>query len=430
MPPEVFNKASLILAPTRRSGRRPIRVENLINKAELYKRPSELKLAHNWLASQAAEHMTDLAGLSAMALSSADKLKASMSPEDNPTSAVGGQLGRDALDLGGLAVMAAPSVAAYRKTLQGQGGPHLAGGGSKILNGINLAGLSALAVPVADRIQAHLRGGEDKQILSDRTHHLLDVGGLATLAGGVAREHLGGRSDPSTTRRLLGGYSILAAPAAADLISHPDPNEEAKPNRLRPLSELAGLAMLASPTLGHLGHTKAAADKSDLEKSLGRLQKMEEDPPEAKQLGRYAMVGAAVVPVASLIGDAIEGSPLLKYTPNNKVDLFATGRRLAGKSITGAITSGFVPVLRHQLDRSAEIQQLRAALAKAEAPAPAETAAKIATALIPSGHTPAARLASSRRIGEPRMTNLEGPSLAQQSRTFGKVQPGTSKGSI
>lgn len=183
------------------------------------------------------------------------------------------------------------------------------------------------------------------------------------------------------------------------------------------------------------------ADLSSLEKSVKRLEKLEEDPPETKQLGRYAMIGAGVAPVTSILGDVIEGSPITRTDAKGRFSAGLTARRLAGKSITGAITSGLVPVLRHQIDRHAEIGELRSQLAKLTAP-PVEPPAppsfseatanhlKAASALIPGGSSPASRLASSNHIGSPRMTNLAGPSIAQLSRTYGKVQPGAAKGTI
>lgn len=286
-PPEVFRRSSLLLVPSLRSGTRPVRVQTMLDKEQLHPRPSDIfksahlldtleKLAQNWLATQAAEHATDIAGLSAMALSSADKLRAaSRDPNDPHASVVGGELGRSALDLAGLGVMAAPSAMAYRQIRAGKGNPHLAGGGSRALNAINLASLGALAIPVADRIQARIRGNEDKQLLSDRAHEMLELGGLGGLATGVAREHFGGRSDPGTTKKLLGGYGILAAPSAMALAGGghhgaspappeggpavegaPPPAPSARPPlsaRLKPLSELVGLGLLAAPSLAHLG---------------------------------------------------------------------------------------------------------------------------------------------------------------------------------
>lgn len=260
-----------------RSGTRPIRVHNLVNKAGASSFSDVVKEAKfsDWLASQGAEHATDIAGLSAMALSSADKIRSQNHPEDPNASRMGGDTGRSLLDLGGLGVMAAPTIAALQKIRQGQGGPHLAGGGGRAANLINLAGLGALAVPVADRIQARLRGGEDKQFLSDRTHEMLEVGGLGALGAGVAREHMGGRLDATSAKRLGLGYGVLAAPSAMALASggheQPtpppapmDPNNPVPPpahvpgapslwDRAKPYTELAGLGLLAAPSLAHLG---------------------------------------------------------------------------------------------------------------------------------------------------------------------------------
>lgn len=183
----------------------------------------------------------------------------------------------------------------------------------------------------------------------------------------------------------------------------------------------------------------ASVDTKELERSVQKLEKLESDPPEPKQLSRYAMLGAGIAPVTTVLGDVIEGSDPFKRTLTGGIDARATARRLAGKSITGAITTGLIPVIRHGMDRRMEMANLRDQLAKYEAsrtpPVPSATTTipapemKVATALIPGGASPAARLASSRRIGQPRMTNLSGPSLHQTAGSIGgQAQPGAAKG--
>lgn len=55
-----------------------------------------------------------------------------------------------------------------------------------------LLGLGMIAAPVADDIQAHFRGGEDKKLLPEVAGHALDLGGLGVLAAPAARKLISG----------------------------------------------------------------------------------------------------------------------------------------------------------------------------------------------------------------------------------------------
>lgn len=402
------------------------------------------------LASEGAEHATDLLGLAGMTIASADKLRSALKKPDDPNSSVmGGETGRTGTDLASLALMAAPSAAALHQLRKGAPGAGLAGGGSKGINALNLASLAALMAPGADKLQARLRGGDDKRLLSDRAHEALEVGGLGGLSAGVLHGMHQDRSLSSLAKggTLLAGYGTLAAPAVHGLVHphHAEEGEEGAANPdsgkwKKPLSEIAGLSLLAAPSLVSLarGHHApapvklAADDTARLQRTISKLEKLEQDPPEPKQLGRYAMLGAAVAPVTSLLGDVIEGETPWKVDAAGRPDWKRTARRLAGKSIAGAVTSGFIPIIRHRMDRQAEIGELRDQIQRLTPPAAHPDPAKLATALIPnaSSGSAKARLAASRRIGRPRMTNLEGPSVAQVSRTMGPIQPGAAKGTI
>lgn len=215
-----------------------------------------------WLASSGAEHLTDLAGLAVMGLSSADKLRAATrSPDDTKASLVGGDVGRGAMDLGALAGMAAPSLAALAHLRRRPSEvSHVAGGGSKLTNAINAASLGALMLPSVDKIQAHLRGGDDKRLLGDKVHEGLEVAGLGGLAAGVGKGMLADRSTGNllSGATLFGGYGTLAAPAVKGLLSHEHaPSEAPNPDaghKAKPISELVGLSLLAAPSLAHMVH--------------------------------------------------------------------------------------------------------------------------------------------------------------------------------
>lgn len=71
-------------------------------------------------------------------------------------------------------------------------GDVLGGRGSIAEHKNELLGLGMIAAPVADDIQAHLRGGEDKKLLPQVAGHALDLGGLGVLAAPAARKLLAG----------------------------------------------------------------------------------------------------------------------------------------------------------------------------------------------------------------------------------------------
>jgi len=224
-----------------------------------------LKTATRWLASRDAEHLTDLVGLGGMALSSADKLRSAFrKPDEEQGSVVGGDAGRTGMDLGALGLMAAPSAAALHHLATNKATTRpLAGGGSKLTNAVNLASLAALMAPGVDKLQAKLRGGDDKRLMSDRTHEALEVAGLGGLAGGVAGGMWKDRSARNLAEgsALLAGYGTLAAPAVHGLVHphHAEPADPAAPapanpdagHWKKPLSEIAGLSLLAVPSIAH-----------------------------------------------------------------------------------------------------------------------------------------------------------------------------------
>lgn len=168
----------------------------------------------------------------------------------------------------------------------------------------------------------------------------------------------------------------------------------------------------------------SAANPQDMQRTIERLEKLDREPPDPKQLARYSLLGAGVAPLTSIVKDTIKGNDVFRYHPGaaRKIDVKGTLRNFAGDAVVGAVTTGLLPVLRHRMDRDAEMSSLRDQIAAAE---------KVSTALIPSSNgSPAQRLASARRIGSARMTNLSGPSIAQVSRTMGPVQPGAAKGTL
>lgn len=189
----------------------------------------------------------------------------------------------------------------------------------------------------------------------------------------------------------------------------------------------------------------AAVSEEELAEHIQRLEKLEQDKPDARQLQRYALIGGALTPVASTLEKLVSGEPILSrepVLPGAPPGRFLPGKTLrmqAGRAVGGAIGAGVIPLVRHGLDRAAErralrkkIQEIEMGEAPSAAPPPVPTPApelvKAATSLTADAHTsPQGRLASARRVGLPRITEPEGPSLAALSKPhgFGRAAPGT-----
>lgn len=212
-------------------------------------------------ASERAEHLTDLGGLGLMAGANADRLRESLTGQRAMS-----DTGRDLSDLAGLGMMAVPSIQAARQLHRGGPSAGLAGGGSKLKNIANAASLAALSAPVLDRMQARVRGkGEEGQLMTGKQHALLELGGYGGLAAGVL--HGKGKRPAADVKghtddkRLLAGYGLLAAPEAIHAVrgDHQEQptfdmygNPVDRPNSLRAATDMAGLGLLAAPSLKHL----------------------------------------------------------------------------------------------------------------------------------------------------------------------------------
>jgi len=405
-----------------------------------------------YLASEHAEHVTDLGGLGLMGLSSLDELREGVTGKAGLSANQ-----RDLMNLAGLGVMAAPSYAAA-KHLQQRGADRkgLAGGGSKLTNYVNLAGLAALGLPVVDRIQARVRGKpEEGRFLTDRQSALMELAGYGGLASNVLRAKMTTRASDKLEHqglnRQLAGYGLLAAPEAIHAIQgeHPEhPNYDAygnpipqRPGILRPITDLVGMAMLGQPVAQHLQHaTKHAflqgyleemnklgeVDPVEFERSVARLEKLENDKPDPKQLGRYAAIGATLSPVASALEKAVGGDPILQRSPSGKVLKLKSLRSQVGRSVGGAIGAGLIPVVRHHLDRAAERESLRRQIAEIEmAPKAAEAAWRFKPITFGS---PKQQLSRAQRVGKTvNDSDVPGPSPGALSKPkgFGKYIPGS-----
>lgn len=175
-------------------------------------------------------------------------------------------------------------------------------------------------------------------------------------------------------------------------------------------------------------------DPEAFERSINRLERLENEPPDTGQLKRYAAMGAVISPAASLLEKVISGDDILvrdygsppgadgkrKILPGRSV------RSQAAKMVGGAITGGALPMLRHHMDRLAERNELRKQIAEIEK----ENA--LGSLLDPSktaAITARQRLYRSQRIGKHHtslvgeVADAKGPSIAQLAKPKGYGQP-------
>lgn len=104
----------------------------------------------------------------------------------------------------------------------------------------------------------------------------------------------------------------------------------------------------------------------EVEASLQRYEKMQQQSPTVGQVGRYATLGAVAAPVASMLRNTITGGGTLTGAKPEMINkagpVVAHGRALLGRAAAGALTSGAIPIIRAQLDRRAEEKKLRSFL--------------------------------------------------------------------
>lgn len=80
--------------------------------------------------------------------------------------------------------------------------------------------------------------------------------------------------------------------------------------------------------------------------SYQQLQKLQDDAPTAKQVGRYALVGAVGAPAINSVGNVIRKGSI-------------TPRGLAADAVKGALGASVIPLVQHELDRRSEMRTLR-----------------------------------------------------------------------
>lgn len=259
--------------------------------------------------------------------------------------------------------------------------------------------------------------------------------------------------------------------------------------------------------LGHIGGglgvtifelaKNAAISDEQAEKALNRYENLSKNNLSGSQVARYAVVGGAAGPVSAALGNAIKGGrppglSLLSHLADAKAPGKANAlRALAANTIKGSVTAGAVPIIRHHLDRKAELNTVKqyakekgllpkkpiaiekdSAMTGATPAKPWSASESVDLALktaagaptrggflmaseVPSWRqpslqkaiqhqpqviqeklsaatTPAGRLAQSKRVGLPSLSvkTPPGPSIADQSVTMGSRMPGANKTTI
>ena len=149
--------------------------------------------------------------------------------------------------------------------------------------------------------------------------------------------------DAATTTRYEGAYTSLrdVSPAV-----HSDDR-----------STKMGCVYSTFSLLDELGKL-AEVSSEQASAALRRLKDLDRDAPNVGSLGRGALVGSLVGPMATVTSRMVSKGPKAFLEP-------ATYRDLAGSAVSGGIFGGFTPYLRHRLEHGAEEQKLREYLGEA-----------------------------------------------------------------
>ena len=136
------------------------------------------------------------------------------------------------------------------------------------------------------------------------------------------------------------------------------------------VNELKNLNAVTPAQLQKLAATPVSEEEA--QRSFNRLEKMEAFKPTAKQIGRYATLGAVAGPALSAVGSAIKGKPYLGVAGLRQAAKGGLGslareafkpegaaRTILSDATRGAVASGLIPVARQQLDVRGEMGTLK-----------------------------------------------------------------------
>jgi hypothetical protein len=98
----------------------------------------------------------------------------------------------------------------------------------------------------------------------------------------------------------------------------------------------------------------AGISDDDARRSLDRLDTLERTKPTARQVGRYAAIGAAAAPAIGALANVVKGKPAFEGTGG-----FSKLRDAASTAVKGGLGASVIPLARTHLDRKAELGTLR-----------------------------------------------------------------------
>lgn len=110
--------------------------------------------------------------------------------------------------------------------------------------------------------------------------------------------------------------------------------------------------------------------REEAAKSLDRLESLEKQKPTAGKIMRYAGIGAVAAPAINIARNVVSGGRHWSGASKDALKAMggarASSRALASHAIGGAATSGLIPLMRHQMDRHAEMSRLKEYVAQHE----------------------------------------------------------------
>lgn len=106
-----------------------------------------------------------------------------------------------------------------------------------------------------------------------------------------------------------------------------------------------------------------AVGDEELERTKARYKQLQEQRPDAAQVGRYMGFGAVTAPALSAVGNAIrggrmEGQSMASHLTGARAVPFGVARSIASDAARGALAAGAIPVLRGEMDRRVEMREL------------------------------------------------------------------------
>jgi hypothetical protein len=138
------------------------------------------------------------------------------------------------------------------------------------------------------------------------------------------------------------------------------------------------------------------------QEALTHYESLEKNAPTLGQAGRYAALGAVAGPGIAAVNNALRGGRskemgLLGHLAGSKVPgRMGTARAVLGTAAAGALSAGAVPLIRHQLDRKAEMDTLKKYLSEHHVDTSENAAGKLQEPFVPTEKSAGYGLAAAR----------------------------------